>query len=635
MVKRRATASAEVVPCTPMTNLQVQRLDGAVAKQQDAMINLPDFLAAAPRHLFFTGKGGVGKTSLACASALRLATGGRRVLLVSTDPASNLDAVLGTRLENKPTPVAGVPNLLAMNIDPDQAAREYRERTVEPYRGMLPAQEVKLLEERLSGTCTVEVAAFDEFALLLSDEEKTQQFDHVIFDTAPTGHTLRLLELPAAWTGFLETAPGDVSCLGPLSGLKTQHDRYARTVSALADPKLTAIVLVARPERVALMEAARTSAELRRQLMTNQLLVINGVFAAADRGDPLAAAFERRGAAALARMPEEIASLPRAEVPLHGANIVGLDALRSMLTPQPRATVGAPGPVTLPPGILRLADLVGELGVSDHGLIMVMGKGGVGKTTVAAAVATAIAQSGTPVHLTTTDPAQHIWETLQSDLPGLRVGYIDPKREVAHYRERMLATARSTLAAEKLALLEEELKSPCYEEVAVFQAFSRIVTGARKELVVVDTAPTGHTLLLLETAGAYHRKIMQQPAPPRIRTPFMLLQDPEHTKILIVTLPETTPVLEASALQDDLRRAQIEPFAWVINASLAAAQSRDPVLRARAAAEIAQIHKVQELAARVAVIPFQAEEPAGVARLTALAGTEARSDTTRQDRAGG
>ena len=590
------------------------------------MIGMLEFLTAAPRHLFFTGKGGVGKTSLACASAVVLADKGRRVLLVSTDPASNLDAVLGTSLANSPTPIAGVPNLHAMNIDPEQATREYRERTVGPYRGVLPQQELKLLEERLSGACTVEVAAFDEFALLLSDPDKTQEFDHVIFDTAPTGHTLRLLELPAAWTGFLESAPGDVSCLGPLSGLKTQRERYARTVGALADSKLTAIVLVARPERVAFMEAARTSVELRGQAMNNQLLVINGVFHATDRNDPLAVAFERRGVEALVHIPAEVAFLPRAEIPLIGSNIVGLDALRSMFSPLRRTDAGLSRPVALPQGIARLANLVGELGRSDHGLIMIMGKGGVGKTTVAAAVAVSLAKRGMPVHLTTTDPAQHIWETLQSEVAGLRVSYIDPKHEVRQYRERILDSARATLSVEKLALFEEELKSPCYEEVAVFQAFSRIVMGARKELVVVDTAPTGHTLLLLDTAGAYHRQLTQQGVigPGRIRTPLMLLQDPEYTRVLIVALPETTPVLEASTLQDDLRRAQIEPFAWVINGSLAAAQPRDPVLQARAAAEIPQIRKIKEqLAKRVALIPFQAEEPVGVERLNSLAASVA------------
>ena len=583
----------------------------------------PDFLRSPPRHLFFTGKGGVGKTSLACASAVLLADQGRRVLIVSTDPASNLDAVLGTSLGNDPVPVSGVPNLAAMNINPEQAAVEYRERTVAPYRGVLPDSEVTLLEERLSGACTIEVAAFDEFALLLSDPERGSRFDHIIFDTAPTGHTLRMLELPAAWTGFLESAPGEVSCLGPLSGLKTARERYAGTVRALADSKQTAMVLVARPDRVALLEAARTASELNALGLKNQSLAINGMFHAADRADALAIAVERRGIEAMSHLPRELADLPRTEIPLLGWNIIGLAALRAMFRPDDHAKLIESGSSTLPTVADGLAKLIDEIAQSDRGLIMVMGKGGVGKTTVAAAVAVALAQRGVPVHLTTTDPAQHIRETLGSNVKGLRVSYIDPKQEAQAYRERTIESARSTLSAEKLGLLQEELKSPCYEEVAVFLAFSRMVMhAAREEVVVMDTAPTGHTLLLLDTAGAYHRQLSQQMAASgaRVHTPLMRLQDPNYTRILIVALPETTPVLEAAALQQDLRRAGIEPFAWVINASLAAAHPSDPVLRARATAEFAQIAKVREhLARRVALVPFQAEEPVGLERLAALA----------------
>ena len=546
---------------------------------------------------------------------------GRRVLIVSTDPASNLDAVLHTQLGAHPRAVAGSFGVEAMNINPEQAALDYRERTVTPYRGVLPDQEVALLQERLSGACTVEVAAFDEFALLLSDPEKTRAYDHVIFDTAPNGHTLRLLELPAAWTGFLEAAPGDVSCLGPLSGLKAARERYEATVRALADPAATALVLVARPDRVALMEAARTSEELRGQGLTNQQLVINAVFHANDAADMLAAAFERRGAQALASMPHVLSGLPRSDIPLRGQNIVGLAALRSFLSTAPEklppATTADP---LMPPGIMDLCSLVDELAAAEHGLVMVMGKGGVGKTTVAAAIAVALAERGKPVNLTTTDPAQHLIETLPENVPNLKVSHIDPKEEVKRYRARTLEGAKGTKSSEQLALLQEELQSPCYEEVAVFQAFSRAVMSGRSELTVIDTAPTGHTLLLLDTAGNYHRQMTQNaPSAGRIYTPLMRLQDSAYTRIIIVALPETTPVLEASALQDDLRRAGIEPYAWVINASLAAARPHDPLLRCRAGAEIPQIAKVKDrLARRVALVPFQAEEPVGAARLAAL-----------------
>ncbi|MGC2415356.1 MAG: arsenical pump-driving ATPase [Stellaceae bacterium] len=599
---------------------------------EDKRFHWPEFLKRAPRHLFFTGKGGVGKTSLACASAVLLGGAGRRVLIVSTDPASNLDAVLGTQLGVHPTEVVGASGVAAMNINPEQAALDYRERTVAPYRGVLPEQEFALLEERLAGACTVEVAAFDEFALLLSNPGMSKDYDHVIFDTAPTGHTLRLLELPAAWTGFLDSAPGDVSCLGPLSGLKAARVRYETTVRALADPSATAVVLVARPDRVALIEAARTSTELRGQGLTNQQLVVNGVFRAADLQDPLAKAIERRGALALAKMPPELAALPRSDIPLCGRNIVGLEALRGFLfgtEALPPET--APSVVALPSGLIDLRALVDDIAAEEHGLVMVMGKGGVGKTTIAAAVAVALAQGGKAVNLTTTDPAQHLVETLPESVPNLTVSHIDPKEEVRQYRARMLEAAESTKSPEQLALLREELQSPCYEEVAVFQAFARAVMSGRKGITVIDTAPTGHTLLLLDTAGAYHRQLTQNPmAAVRIRTPLMMLQDSAYTKILIVTLPETTPVLEASALQDDLRRASIEPYAWVINACLAAARPVDPLLLSRAIAEVREIAKVKEtLARRVALVPFQTEEPVGATRLTELTRSSSASAAPR------
>ncbi len=577
-------------------------------------------LSNPARHFFFTGKGGVGKTSLACATAVALADRGRKVLIVSTDPASNLDAVLDTELANAPRPVHGVPGLLAMNIDPDQAAREYRSRTLAPYRSTASPAELALLEERLSGACTVEVAAFDEFTLLLTRGGQTDALEHVIFDTAPTGHTLRLLQLPAAWTGFLETGTAEESCIGPLSGLKAQRARYAETVRALADPGQTLLVLVARPDRVALLEAARTSKELAALGMKNQHLVVNGLFRASDPSDALARAYEQRTQQALSALPEEIAALPRDDVPLRAYNVVGIDRVRGFLSDRREATVAEAG-AALPdlPGLSALAE---ELATTEHGLVLVMGKGGVGKTTLAAALAVGLASRGRNVHLTTTDPAQHLRETLPADVPGLRVSWIDPAREARRYREQALAAKGAGLSPEQRALLEEELRSPCYDELAVFQAFSRIVAGAHNELVILDTAPTGHTLLLLDTAGAYHRQMQQSfsGANVRVVTPLMHLQDPDYTRVIIVTLPETTPVLEAQALQEDLRRANIEPFAWVVNASLAAAKPRDALLVQRANAELDEIRKVRDtLAHRFAVVPFLAEEPVGAERLQQLA----------------
>ena len=585
------------------------------------------------RFFFFTGTGGVGKTSLACATAVGLADRSRRTLLVSTDPASNLDAVLGVSLGNTPAPVPGAPGLLAMNIDPNVAAREYRERIIAPYRGTVPEAELAQLEEQLAGACTVEVAAFDEFTVLLGQDALKESVDHVVFDTAPTGHTLRLLQLPAAWSRFLDMSVTGASCLGPLAGLKAQQARYEAAVRTLGDAHATTLVLVARPDRVALLEAERTRTELGALGMQNQLLVVNAVFRATDRSDRVAVAVERRAVQALADMPAGLRALSRIDVPMHGFNVVGLQAVRALLAEPGGEVTGGPSSLTGEvdvPSTPPLAALIEELAASDHGLVMVMGKGGVGKTTIAATIAVALADRGRPVLLTTTDPAAHLTETLGVDVPGLSVSRIDPMVEARRYREKAYADKAPPLDAEQRALLYEELQSPCYDEIAVFAAFSKIVVRARRELVVVDTAPTGHTLRLLDMAGSIHRQLVpHEPAPGQARlvTPLMILRDADLTRVLIVTLPETTPVLEAQALQEDLRRAGIEPFAWVINASLLAARPTDPVLRQRANAEVALIQKVSDdLTRRVAVVPFQVSDASGPARLRELAALD-RSPT--------
>jgi arsenite/tail-anchored protein-transporting ATPase len=592
------------------------------------------WLDEAPRHLFFTGKGGVGKTSLAAATAVTLADRRKRVLLVSTDPASNLDDVLGVALGREPRPVPGVNGLEALNIDPEAAARAYRERVVGPVRGIMPDDVVVGMEEQLSGACTVEVAAFDEFTMLLGEDGAASGFDHVIFDTAPTGHTLRLLRLPAAWSDFLDTSERGASCLGPASGLQLQHERYAETVRALSDPARTLLVLVTRPEGGALGEAARSSRELAEVGLRNQHLVINGVFRATDRGDPLAVGLEEGGRRALEAMGADLASVPSTRLPLRGENIVGLGAVRRMLAADGAANGAestAPAGAELPAEAASLDALVEELVEREHGLVMVMGKGGVGKTTVAAALAVELAARGASVHLTTTDPAAHVADVVGEPTGDLRLSRIDPEAEVAAYRAKVLARAGKDLDEEGRALLEEDLRSPCTEEVAVFHAFSKIVAGARRELVIVDTAPTGHTLLLLDAAGSYHREIMRNAGgrAAAVTTPLMRLRDPEYTRVLLVTLAETTPVLEASALAADLRRAGIEPYGWVVNNSLAIAGPSDPLLRRRAAEEVEQVERVaRELADRVFIVPRLAEEPRGIAALRAMiAGTAASSST--------
>lgn len=582
------------------------------------------FLDQPPRFLFFTGKGGVGKTSIACATAVQLADAGRKVLLVSTDPASNVGQVFGIAIGNRIVAVDAVPRLSALEIDPQAAAQAYRDRIVGPVRGVLPDAVVKGIEEQLSGACTTEIAAFDEFTALLTDAALVAEYDHIVFDTAPTGHTIRLLQLPGAWSGFLDEGKGDASCLGPLAGLEKQRSRYKAAVDALSDPALTRLILVARPQAATLREVARTHEELAAIGLKQQYLVINGVLSpVAAAGDPLGTAIRQREQAALAQLPAVLEALPRDQIGLKSFNLVGLPALRQLLVDEATGSTDTrdadSAALNNAPSLSRLVD---DIAADGHGLVMLMGKGGVGKTTLAAAVAVELAQRGLPVHLTTSDPAAHLTETLAGELAHLSVSRIDPHAETERYRQHVMATKGATLDAQGRAMLEEDLRSPCTEEIAVFQAFSRVIREAGSKFVVMDTAPTGHTLLLLDATGAYHREIARQMSGKDIHytTPMMQLQDSRQTKVLLVTLAETTPVLEAANLQADLRRAGIEPWAWVINNSVAAAHPTAPLLRQRAANELAQIELVAGVhATRYALVPLLQEEPVGVQRLMALA----------------
>ena len=578
-------------------------------------------LQQVPPFLFFTGKGGVGKTSLACAAAIFLAEQGKRVLLVSTDPASNVAQVFEQAIGHQITPMATVNGLSALEVDPLAAAAAYRERIVGPVRGILPDEIVVGIEEQLSGACTTEIAAFDEFTALLTNPQLRQDYDHIVFDTAPTGHTLRMLQLPSAWSGFLDSSQHGASCLGPLAGLEKQRSQYRAAVEALADAALTRMVLVARAQRATLKEVSRTFDELAALGLTQQYLVINGLLPEQEAAaDDLARALYRREQVALQHLPDNLRTLPTDCLPLKPFNLVGLDALRGLLRTETCAAESDNKEiplVDLPP----LSSLIDQLAPQGHGLIMLMGKGGVGKTTLAAAIAVELARRGYPVHLSTSDPAAHLSDTLAGSFANLTVSRIDPQEETERYRQQVMAEQGLHLDAQGRAVLEEDLRSPCTEEIAVFQAFSRIIESAGEQFVVMDTAPTGHSLLLLDATGAYHREIARRSDKniPLPLTPMTRLQDAEQTKVIIVTLAETTPVLEAAHLQDDLRRAGIEPWAWLINNSLINTPTKSPLLRERAARERPQIDTVRTQHARhVALVPMQAEEPVGVERLRQL-----------------
>ena len=574
--------------------------------------------------LFFTGKGGVGKTTVASTAAVSLADAGHRVLLVSTDPASNLDDVFGFAVSGEATPVPEVSNLWVLNIDPEAAAAAYRDRTVAPYRGVLPDAAIRSIEEQLSGACTVEIAAFNEFTHLVANRSRIADYDYILFDTAPTGHTLRLLTLPSAWTGFIETNVHGASCLGPLSGLDAQRQQYQDTVQALADAAQTTLVLVSKPETSALQEAARASRELADLGVRNQRLILNGVFTNDSPTDGIATALRERQEASLAAMPGPLGDLRVDMVPFVSSQLTRVSELRdfaraSLPTAEMESTSGSvDANETL---ALGLHALVTTLETPGRGVIMTMGKGGVGKTTVAAAIAVALNRRGHRVHLSTTDPAAHLHHVLDGEgLNGLTVSRIDAAVETTRYTQEVIADA-GPLDEESLALLEEDLRSPCTEEIAVFRAFARVVSEADDGFVVLDMAPTGHTLLLLDAAQTYHRDVerMTGEVPDEVRSLLPRLRDPEWTKVLLVTLAETTPVHEAERLQADLLRADIRPFGWIVNATMIGSGTADPLLQRRAQLEVPHVRKVAEsLATHTWVVPWQSVAPTGLEGLDAL-----------------
>jgi arsenite/tail-anchored protein-transporting ATPase len=589
--------------------------------------SLRDLLDAGTRYFFFTGKGGVGKTSLASSTALALASDGKNTLLVSTDPASNLDEVLGVELSREPRPVPGAPGLFALNINPEAVAAEYREKIIGPMRGLLPEAALKQMEEQLSGACTMEIASFDEFTGYLGSSA-ADRFEHIIFDTAPTGHTLRLMALSQAWTTFFDDNASGNSCLGPLSGLQKQRQLYAEAVEVLKNPARTSVVLVARAQKAALKEARRTSSELETLGIRNQSLAINGWFESRLPEDPVARAWERRQREAVHSERNFVESLPQYRTPLLPANLIGLDALRAFYSAAEGSTLAdsaaiAPPASPMPP-LPGLDELVDRLASAGRGVVLTMGKGGVGKTTMAAALALALSERGARVRLSTTDPAAHLLDALDGAGGSFQVDRIDPKAETQSYVNEVLASKGSDMDPESRALLEEDLRSPCTEEIAVFRAFARTVAQGEEGFVVLDTAPTGHTLLLLDATQSYHRELDRQSRSTEetdfIKGLLPRLRDPNFTRVLIVTLPEATPVHEAAALQSDLERAGIAPCGWIINQSLGAADPREPLLLTQSRSERRYIQEVVETHAKshVYLVPWSAAEPVGEAGLRAL-----------------
>ncbi|WPC39979.1 arsenical pump-driving ATPase [Clostridium sp. JS66] len=560
------------------------------------------------KYIFFTGKGGVGKTSAACATAVALADQGKKIMLISTDPASNLQDVFNTELNNKGTAIKEVPNLVVANFDPEQAAREYRESVISPYKGKLPDAVIKNMEEQLSGSCTVEIAAFNEFSNFITDEKVEKEFKHIIFDTAPTGHTLRMLQLPSAWSNFISENTHGASCLGQLAGLESKKEVYKNAVKTLSDGEKTTLILVSRPQRTPLKEAERASKELQDIGVNNQILLINGVLKIHD--DRLSSSIYKKQEEALKNIPKHLKKLKTYKIPLRPYNVTGLENVRAFLKED---NIKYSDETLNNEKMLKLKTVIDDLYSTNKKVIFTMGKGGVGKTTIAAAIALGLAERDRKVHLTTTDPAAHLKFVLD-DSYGITLSHIDEKKELKKYKEEVLSKARETMGEEDLAYVEEDLRSPCTQEIAVFRAFAEIVDRSENEIVVIDTAPTGHTLLLLDSTQSYNKEIerSQGDIPESVKKLLPKLRNADETEVIIVTLAEATPVYEAMRLEADLERAGINSKWWVINSSLFATDTTNAILRAKASNEIAWINKVSEISdGNFAVIEWKEKEVKG------------------------
>jgi arsenite-transporting ATPase len=545
------------------------------------------------KYFFFTGKGGVGKTSTACATAVNLADAGKKVILISTDPASNLQDVFGVELDNKGTVISEVPHLTVVNLDPVEAAHDYKEKVVGPYKGILPDAVIANMEEQLSGSCTVEIAAFNEFSHYLTDEKINSKFDYIIFDTAPTGHTLRMLQLPSAWSNFISENTHGASCLGQLSGLEENKQMYKNAVDTLADASMTTVILVARPEKTPLLEAKRASKELKDLGIGNQTMIINGVLELDNAEDEIALSLYNKQQQALRDMPEYLRTITTYYVPLRAYNVYGIENIRKMLTDNTQDKIQ---PVPAVKNVHPLSDLIQAMYTTRKKIIFTMGKGGVGKTTLAATIALGLIEKGVDVHLTTTDPAHHLKFMLGSS-EHLKISHIDEAQELEKYKEEVLAKAKESMGNADLAYIEEDLRSPCTQEIAVFRAFAEIVEqAAENQVIVIDTAPTGHTLLLLDATQSYHKEIQknQGDIPESVKKLLPRLRNAAETEVVIVTLPEATPVHEAMRLNDDLDRAGIHSKWWIVNSSLLLTNTKSPLLQAKAQSEVEWVNKVIE-----------------------------------------
>lgn len=603
-------------------------------------------------YLFFSGKGGVGKTSLACTHAVRYADEGKRTLIVTTDPASNLGDVFEQKIGHQVTPIKGVPNLSAMEIDPDKSTQEYIDRAMAPIRAAFPPQMVQVMQEQMSGPCTAEVAAFDRFTDFLdSPAQNANTYDVVIFDTAPTGHTIRLLELPAEWTRSIDAASSGSgqTCIGPAAAIQDSKLKYERALAALRNASLSTFIFVLHPEAIAVRETHRAIGELQKLGIDNYRLIVNGVINVDDAEDPLFAARAEMQEGYLTKIKNDFA-IPQRRMLLLPGEIKGVEGLRMVgriffdgqkarredITARPEALVDVQAS--------SFDDIRARIEPNGRRrTIFFAGKGGVGKTVASCVTAVWLARQGYRTLLLTTDPAAHLGDVLDtpvgddiSTVEGqldLWVVKIDPKTAAEAYKARILDDARRRGRPESaIAVMEEELNSPCTEEMAAFDKFIEYASQPDWQAVVFDTAPTGHTLRLLELPIDWSKQIdvkifasvdgsaADDIAKQRFGQVIDMMRDSEQSTFAFVMYPEATPILEAWRAARELGTVGIHPGLVVANLVIPPEQATTPFVRARRAMQekyLADI--IERFGLPTLQIPLLPGEVKGMATLSELA----------------
>jgi arsenite-transporting ATPase len=606
------------------------------------------------QYIFFSGKGGVGKTSMACTHAVRLAEEGKKTLIVTTDPASNLADVFEQEIGHQITKIRDIAGLWAMEIDPDKATQEYIDRAMAPIRAAFPPQIVQVMEEQMSGPCTAEVAAFDRFTDFLETPTNANRadtdFDVVIFDTAPTGHTIRLLELPSEWSQTIEAANAGSgqTCLGPTAAIQDAKQKYERALAAMRDAEQTTFIFVLNPEAISIKETQRAIQELSKLGIHNYRLIVNGIIPVESAENPLFTARAEMQARYLSQI-ETLFPYPKQKMNLLAGEIKGLKRLRQVAKiffdgAAPDGTFEAED---IRPRMAGLATPIEEIWAriqpnGHHRTVFFAGKGGVGKTVASCITAVWLARQGYKTLLLTTDPAAHLGDVLDTPVddkiapvsgqPNLWAAKIDPKAAAEAYKARILEDARRRGRPESaIATMEEELNSPCTEEMAAFDKFIEYASQDEWQAVVFDTAPTGHTLRLLELPVDWSKQIdvkvfasvdttaADDVAKKRFGKVIEMMRDPAQSTFAFVMYPEATPILEAWRAAQELSTVGIRPGMVVSNFIIPPEQATTPFVQSRRAM---QEKYMAEIAERFGVplvqIPLLPQEVKGLAMLAEL-----------------